>query len=70
MVSLMKIYILFLTTFQQAHQFGFAFIAHLHREEKDSMLPKGYMIIVRAKDNMTVITRIRIATVSQDIIRG
>lgn len=34
------------------------------------MLPKGYIIIVRAKDSMTVIIRIRIATVYQDIMRG
>lgn len=62
MVSLMKIYFLFLIT--NGHIIlGFAFIAHLYREEKDSTSPKGGYILVRAKDNIMVIISIIIATI-------
>lgn len=69
MVPLMKINFLLLTTnFLNRHiDFGFAFIAHLHREEKDTMSPKGDTILVRAKDNTMMIIRTTIATIYRDI---
>lgn len=73
MVSLMKIYFLFLiTNFFNGHIIlGFAFIAHLYREEEDTTAPKGgYTLLVRAKDNIMVIISIITATIYRDIVRG
>lgn len=49
----MKIYVLLLTAnfFNRHIRFWFT---HLHREEKDTISLQGYIILVRAKDNMMV----------------
>lgn len=57
MVSLRKIHFLFPTTnfFNRHTNFGFAFKAHLHRGEKNTVSPESNILLVRAKDNMMVI---------------
>lgn len=62
MVSLRKIHFLFPTTnfFNRHTNFGFAFKAHLHRGEKNTVSPESNILLVRAKDNMMVIIMILI----------